>query len=272
MLPQIQHAALVEFDEALGLDHAGVPAGARLHLEHAEDLGGGLAGTGDVGLVDHEEVRDLHDPRLDGLNAVAQVGRQDEHRAIGCLGDRHLALADPHGLDDHHVAAVSVQDLGRGLGGERDTAELAAAAHAADEDPRIARVALHADAIAEDGPAREGAGRIDRDDPDLEPVPSDGSDQEVGQRALAGPGRPGDAHEEGVAGRGVQLGEGLLGLGRLVLDEGDEAGRGAAIARFHAADVVGSSCGHGRPFVKRWLDRSQPGTKLQDRSSFERSY
>ena len=67
-------------------------------------------GAGPVGLVDHEDVRDLQDPGLGRLDAVAHPGREQHQRGVGEPGDLDLALADPDGLDDHHVVAVGPGD------------------------------------------------------------------------------------------------------------------------------------------------------------------
>ena len=80
--------------------------------------------------------------------------------------DVHFILADADRLDDDIVAAGGVQHE-RGVGGRaRQPAEVTARGHAANEHAGIGGVALHADAVAQDRAAREGAGRIDRQDAD----------------------------------------------------------------------------------------------------------
>ena len=52
-----------------------------------------------VGLVDHDDVGELHDPPLDALQVVAAAGRREQQEAVDHVGHRHLRLAHPDGLD-----------------------------------------------------------------------------------------------------------------------------------------------------------------------------
>ena len=63
--------------------------------------GGGQQVT--VGLVDDDDVGQLHDPPLDALQLVAAARRRQQEEAVDHVGDRGLGLADPHRLDEHHV-------------------------------------------------------------------------------------------------------------------------------------------------------------------------
>src|SRR5262249_7649687 len=63
------------------------------HAEHASDLLDGLLCTGEVGLVDHKHVADLHDPGLDHLDAVAHPWSQHYQRGVGDGGDLQFRLA-----------------------------------------------------------------------------------------------------------------------------------------------------------------------------------
>ncbi len=117
-----------------------------------------------VRLVDEQQVGRLDDPGLEGLDDVPGAGLQDEHDQVGAGQHVQLRLADPDGLDEDPVHPERVEDLrrvGRG-GGEAPVA--LAAGHRADEHAVVADQALHADAVAQERAAREGARRIHGDD------------------------------------------------------------------------------------------------------------
>ena len=59
----------------------------------------------EVGLVDDDEVGQLHHALLDRLQVVAGVGQLQQHEHVGHAGDGRLALADADRLDDHDVEA-----------------------------------------------------------------------------------------------------------------------------------------------------------------------
>jgi hypothetical protein len=95
-----------------------------------------------VGLVDHDDVGDLHDPGLQRLDGVAGARHEDEDDRVGVVDDVDLGLADPDRLQEDVLLARGVHEQ-RGL--ERRLAEAAerpAVGHGADEharDPGSAR-------------------------------------------------------------------------------------------------------------------------------------
>ena len=119
-----------------------------------------------IGLVDDEDVGDLHDAGLERLHLVAGARHERDDRDVGGADDVDFVLADADGLDEDDVLAGGVEDQRDFAGGARQAAEVAARRHAADEDAGVGGVRLHAHAIAEDGAAGERAGRIDGDDAD----------------------------------------------------------------------------------------------------------
>ena len=126
----------------------------------------GPVGALAVGLVDDEDVGDLHDAGLERLHFVARAGNERDDRHVGGADDVDLVLADADGLDDDDVLAGGVEHERDFAGRAREPAQMAARRHAADEHAGIARVRLHPHAIAEDRAAGERARRIDRDDAD----------------------------------------------------------------------------------------------------------
>ena len=65
--------------------------------------------------------------------------------------------------------------------------------HRADEDTGVEEVVGEPDPVAEQGPLREGARGIDRDDSDREAERAHVPHERTDQRRLADAGRPGDA-------------------------------------------------------------------------------
>ena len=130
-------------------------------VEHQLQVASGLGDPGTIGLVDHEDVGDLHEAGLVGLDAVAPSGVHDHHGGVGLAGDLHLHLPDPDGLHDDPRLPHGIEQADGLRHGQGQAAELAPGGHRPDEHPRVRGVVLHADAVAEDGAAAEGRGRVD---------------------------------------------------------------------------------------------------------------
>ncbi len=67
-----------------------------------------------VGLVDDDDVGDLHDACLQRLDRVAGAGHQHEHDRVGVVDDVDLGLTDADGLHEHVFAPGRVEQE-RGL-------------------------------------------------------------------------------------------------------------------------------------------------------------
>ena len=127
-------------------------------------------GAGLVGLVDHEDVGDLHDAGLDGLDVVAHAGDQHDHGHLRQDGDFDFVLPHAHGFDDDVVSAGGVHQARQVGGGAGQAADGAARGHGADEDAGIGVVLLHADAVAQDGAAGDAAAGVHGEDRDGLPL------------------------------------------------------------------------------------------------------
>jgi hypothetical protein len=115
-----------------------------------------------VGLVDDDDVGDLHDPGLQRLNAVSPAGHQHEQDRVGVVDDVDLGLPDADRLQEDVVAAGGVHQQ-RGL--ETCLAEAAQrtpVGHRADEHAGIEEVLGQPDAVAEQRALCERRRGIDR--------------------------------------------------------------------------------------------------------------
>ena len=106
----------------------------------------------------------------------------------------------PDGLDQDPVEAGGVEQVDRVARGAGEAAHGAAGGHRADEDARIGVERLHADAVAEEGAAGVGAGRIDGEDAHRLAALAAEAGEAVDQGALAGARRAGDADHARPAG------------------------------------------------------------------------
>src|SRR5439155_15220670 len=114
------------------------PAALGAELEHRPQVGDEPVRAGDVGLVDHQNVGNLEDARLDSLDVVAQIWHTHDQRRIGRAGNLHLILAHADGFDDDHILAKGVQQQHHVEGAASEPAHDTARGHAAYEYPRIA--------------------------------------------------------------------------------------------------------------------------------------
>src|SRR5215210_3279634 len=117
-------------------------------------------------LVDGDDVRDLHDPRLQRLHRVTRTGHEDEDDRVGDSDHLDLTLPGADRLEEDQVTAGCVeheQGLQRGLG---EPAEVPSGAHRADEDAGVEEMVRQPDPIAEESALRERARGVDGDHAD----------------------------------------------------------------------------------------------------------
>src|ERR1041384_1159191 len=113
-----------------------------------------------IALVDHENIGDLHNAGLDGLNIVPHSGDKNDNRDIGDADDVNLILTDAYSLNHDDIAARRVEyhrDVSRAA---RKSAQRSACGHAADVNARIRKMLLHANTIAENRSPGVRAGGI----------------------------------------------------------------------------------------------------------------
>ena len=224
----------------------------RQHLAHVVR---GLPRLGMVGLVDRDQVGDLHDPGLERLHRVAGSGHQHEDDGVGDREHADVALAGADRLEEDDVLARGVEQEQRLQRRFRQAARVAARAHRADEDAGVEEMIGEPDPVAEQRPLREGARRIDRDDADRLAEPAHVLDERGDQARLPHAGRSGEPDGVRAARRRVELAHELVRHRVAILDERDRARerRGVALADAgdealarpaapaHATDACGST-------------------------------
>ena len=111
--------------------------------------------------------------------------------------------------------------------------------HVADEYSSIAGELAHADAVAQDGAARIGTRRIDRDDADLAALGAQLFGQFANQRRLAAARHPGDADDMRAAGEPIDSAERLARFGFAMLGARDQPRHRGALAGDDPLDQIG---------------------------------
>jgi hypothetical protein len=123
-----------------------------------------------VRLVDHEDVADLEDPGLGGLDPVAHPRCEEHDGGVGETRDVDLALTHPDRLDDDDVTAGGIEDPQRLRSGPRHSPEMAAAGHRTDVDLGVQSMLRHPDPVPEERPTGEGRARVDGEHADPSPA------------------------------------------------------------------------------------------------------
>ena len=212
---------------------------------HRLELALGAVGALAVALIDDEDVGDLEEPGLDGLDLVAEPRHEHDDGRVRHVDDLDLVLPDADRLDEDRVVAHRVEDGHEVDGRAREAAQVPAGGDRADEDRGIERMLLHANAVAEDGPARERARGVDRDDAHLLPGRSVGGDEGRGQRRLARARVAGDADDVRAPGGGVQRAQEIRGARMAVVHQAHEACSGPDFTGQDPRDELALGVGQG---------------------------
>jgi len=184
-----------EHRHGLGLLAEGLAVSLHLLGDVAQRVHRALA----VELVDGDELGEVQHVDLLELAGGAVFGCHHVHRHVDQRHDGRVALADAGCLDDHQIEAGGLaggDDVGQG---GRHLAARIARSQAAHEHARALGPwvdGVHADAVAQQRPARLAPARIDRDQRHAELVilvQAQAADQLVGQARLARAAGAGDA-------------------------------------------------------------------------------
>ena len=201
---------------------------------HHGDFRDGFVRSGPVGLVDHENVADLHDAGLDRLNVVAHPRDEHDHVRLNGANDLDFVLADADGFDEDDVESGGVEEIDDIVRGFGEPAHETASCHRADENAAIGVQLSHTNAIAENCAAAEGRSRIDSDDSNSLVLPPIKLRKRRDQRRLPRAGRTGDADDAGFASGCVKFREQFFSGWIGALNERDGFGEGAVVAGANA--------------------------------------
>ena len=191
-----------------------------------------------VGLVDDDEVGELHDPALEPLQLVPSAGRDEDEEEIDHRGDLHFRLPDTDGFDEDDVetrlprTAASPRAYAGRLHRAFHPSATAGRTRAAIECSSSIRVLsprIDPPLRVLDGSTARTATRCSRST-SVQP-------ERLDERRLPGPGRPGDADPDRVARVWQHVGEQLFRVLTVItprgLDQRDRPRQRAPIAVDH---------------------------------------
>src|SRR5262249_13719266 len=104
------------------------------HLKQRDQLPFGPLDAFAVGLVDDEDVADLHNARLDRLNVIAHSRYEHDDRNVGGLHDVHFVLSDADGFDQRPIVSGGFQNRNGVNCRARQPTQIAPRRHRANED------------------------------------------------------------------------------------------------------------------------------------------
>ena len=187
-----------------------------------------------VGLVHHEDVGDFHDAGFERLDVIAGTGDDGHDGDVRRPNDVHLVLSHADRFDQHDIESGGIEHE-RGLSRRaRQSAQMPARRHAANEHAGVFRMRLHADAVAENRATGVRTGRIDADDAHRLTRASDLLGEPIDEGALPCTGRACDADEICATGTPVDAPNELRTRRGFVLDERDRARHGTHVACEHS--------------------------------------
>jgi hypothetical protein len=114
-----------------------------------------------IRLIDHKEIRYLHDTSFHRLDRIATFRYQEHYRGVRGLYDVELCLSYSHGLDENQVLPKRLQQVPHSLSCLGQTTVAPARGHTPNKHAGIKVMLLHTDTIAEDGATRKRAARVD---------------------------------------------------------------------------------------------------------------
>ena len=191
-----------------------------------------------IALVDHENVGNLHNARLEALHIVAHAGHQHNDGYVGQAHDIDFILADPHGFEQEPLLAAGLDHGGYLRRAAGEPTQRAAGGHAAHIKAGIGIVLSHPDAISQDGSPGKGAGGVDGNHSDGRLLRAIPVSQPIDQGALTGAGRAGDADAHCGAAVGEAAGKNLPRRRRVILHQRNRPGQRAYISLAHAPDQL----------------------------------
>ena len=206
--------------------------------QHRAELVFGFIGAGQVRLVDHENVGDFQDSRLECLDVVTRPRRTHNDSCRRDASDLYFRLTGTDRLDDHIIETRGVEHRNDIARRSRQAAKMSARGKRANEYARFALHIAHSHPIAEHGPTADGARRIDRNHRDRSPAREQRLAQHIDQRRFPRARRTRDADDARVAARLRQCGRQRQRIVRPILDRRDRTRDCAPVTAADARERV----------------------------------
>jgi hypothetical protein len=130
------------------------------------DIGGGLIGPGEVGLVDYDDVGDFQDAGFFPLQFVAGLRLQHEDHDIGHPANRDVVLAGADGFDKHAIELKRLHHVEQELDVGRDALLSGGGGQTSNKDLLGVGAPNDATAVTQQGAARDRAFGITCEDSD----------------------------------------------------------------------------------------------------------
>src|SRR5918999_2927155 len=220
----------------VGQDDRRLPRAVRVEREdRAHLVHHGLRGRV-VALVHGDDVGNLHDSGLEGLDRVAGAGHEDEKNGVCDPDDLDFALTGSDRLEEHELLPGRVEQEGCLQGGLGQASQVSARPHRADEDLRIEEMVGETDPVAEQRALREGARGIDGNHADGRVPLAYIAKQRADEARLADTRRAGDADDVRPPRLGVELADEVVGERVRALDQRDRTRERATLPGTHAVE------------------------------------
>src|SRR6266566_3602593 len=191
--------------------------------------GHSLVRTGFVGFTDDEDIGNLENTGLDGLNVIAHAGSRHHHNGVGGTHDLNLCLTRAYRLDHDWIVSRGIHGSHDVTGCGRETSQIATAGHTANKDVGVAGQFHHANAITEDGAAGKRAGRVNGNYTNLAVAAPQFTYEMRDQGAFAGSRSTRHSYDMGMTGMLMQFCQVTAGRRYFVLNQGYHTCQGTAV-------------------------------------------
>src|SRR6266566_1516210 len=220
-----------------GLEDRNTPVGTSfiMHTAHGfkaqqhGQFGHSLVRTGFVGFTDDEDIGNLENTGLDGLNVIAHAGSRHHHNGVGGTHDLNLCLTRAYRLDHDWIVSRGIHGSHDVTGCGRETSQVATAGHTANKDVGVAGQFHHANAITEDGAAGKRAGRVNGNYTNLAVAAPQFTYEMRDQGAFAGSRSTRHSYDMGMTGMLMQFCQVTAGRRYFVLNQGYHTCQGTAV-------------------------------------------
>ncbi len=202
------------------------PCGALgAHFQHGFQLRLNLRRAVSVGFVHHKNIGDFQNPRLESLNRITRLGRQQNNRRVSDFHNVELRLPDSDRLDQNSIHAERIKKFGHFACRAGNAAPITATSQTADKNAVIGRMILHPNAITQNSSAGKRTRRINGNDADFFIPTSVSGRESIHEGGFARSRRAGDADLHRPPTAFLHAGHDCHELGRAGFDLRNQAGK-----------------------------------------------